>query len=84
MIGRIFAIGLVLMLAACAFEPEFIMGNRISGDADAVVVKASYADPGPKAAEHCARYEKSPEFEKVVGTWWRWVGGSNEYLYKCK
>ena len=76
--------GLAMSLAACAFEPEFVLGNRVSGDAEAVVVKVSYADPGPKAAEHCARYEKSPEFDKVVGTWWRWVGGSNHYLYKCK
>ena len=84
MIGRLFALGLVMSLAACAFEPEFILGNRVSGDADAVAVKVSYADPAPKAAEHCSKYEKSPEFDKVVGTWWRWVGGSNEYLYKCK
>ncbi len=84
MIVRIFAVGLMLILASCALESELIMGDTVSGDADAVVVKASYADPGPKAARHCARYEKSPEFDQVVGTWWRWVGGSNEYLYKCK
>ena len=84
MIGRICAIGLMLIVVGCALEPELIMGKPVSGDAEAVVVKASYADPGPKAAEHCAKYEKSPEFDKVVGTWWRWVGGSNEYLYKCK
>ncbi len=84
MIGRIFVVGLMPVLVGCALEPELILGNTVSGDAEAVVVRASYADPGPKAAEHCARYEKSPEFDKVVGTWWRWVGGSNEYLYKCK
>ncbi len=84
MIGRLCAIGLMPILVGCALESELIMGKAVSGDAEAVVVKASYADPGAKAAEHCAKYEKSPEFDKVVGTWWRWVGGSNEYLYKCK
>ena len=84
MIGRMFAIGLMPFLVGCAFEPERILGNTVSGDSDAVVIKASYADPGPKAARHCAKYEKSPEFEKVVGTWWRWFGGGNEYFYKCK
>ena len=84
MTGQILAIGLVLFLVGCAFEPEFIMGDTVSGDAGAVVVKASYFDPGPKAARHCAKYEKSPEFDEVVGAWWRWFGGGNEYLYKCK
>jgi len=84
MVGRIFAVVVVVSLAGCTVEPEFILGNRVSGDENAVTVKVSYTDPGPKATEHCAKYEKSPEFDKVVGTWWRWVGGSNEYLYKCK
>ena len=84
MLVWILAIGFMLILAGCALESELIRGNTVSGDADAVVVKASYSDPGPKADRHCARYKKSPEFDKVVGTWWRWVGGSNEYLYKCK
>ena len=84
MLVWILAIGFMLILAGCALESELIMGNTVSGDADAVVVKASYSDPAPKADRHCARYKKSPEFDKVVGTWWRWVGGSNEYLYKCK
>ena len=84
MLVWILAIGFMLILAGCALESELIMGNTVSGDADAVVVKGSYSDPGPKADRHCARYKKLPEFDKVVGTWWRWVGGSNEYLYKCK
>ena len=84
MIGKMFAIGLALALVGCAFESEVISGDTVSGNADAVVVRASYRDPGPDATRHCAKYEKSPEFKSVTGAWWRWVGGSNKYLYKCK
>ncbi len=84
MMGRVLAVGFALALAGCAYEPEILLGTRVSGDADAVTVKASYFDPKPDATRHCAKYKKSPEFESVTGVWWRWVGGGNEYLYKCK
>ncbi len=78
------AIGVALVLVGCAYEPRFIFGDRVSGNAETVTIKASYLDPGPKATEHCAKYEKTAEFESVTGAWWRWMGGSNKYVYKCK
>ncbi len=84
MIAKALAIGMALVVAGCAYQPEFIFGDGVSGDADAVAVKASYFDPGPQASRHCAKYEKTAEFESVTGAWWRWVGGGNKYLFKCK
>ena len=84
MIAKALAIGMALVVAGCADQRELVFGDRVSGDADAVAVKASYADPGPRALRHCAKYEKTAEFESVTGVWWRWVGGGNKYLYKCK
>jgi len=78
------AIGVALVLVGCGYDPEVIFGDRVSGNADTVAVKASYVDPEPLASRHCAKYDKTAEFESVTGLWWRWVGGSNKYVYKCK
>ncbi len=84
MIVKALAMSMALIVAGCAFEPDIIFGDSISGNEDAVAIKASYADPGPQASRHCAKYEKTAEFESVTGVWWRWVGGSNKYVFKCK
>ena len=84
MIAKALAISMALVVAGCAYQPNAIFSDRVSGDADTVAVKASYFDPGPRASRHCAKYEKTAEFESVAGTWWRWFGGSNNYLFKCK
>ena len=84
MIARAFALGMALVVAGCALKPNVIFGDRVSGDADTVAIRASYFDPGPRASRHCAKYEKTAEFESVAGAWWRWFGGSNKYLYKCR
>ncbi len=84
MIVKALAMSMALVVIGCAYEPDIIFGDRVSGNEDAVVIKASYIDPGPQADRHCAKYEKTAEFESVTGVWWRWVGGSNEYLFKCK
>ncbi len=78
------AIGLALVLVGCTYEPGIIFGDRVSGNAETVAIKASYVDPGPLASRHCAKYEKTAEFENVTGPWWRWMGGSNKYVFKCK
>ncbi len=84
MIAKALTIGMALVMAGCAYQPKIIFGDRISGNADSVAIKASYVDPGPQASRHCAKYEKTAEFDSVTGVWWRWFGGGNEYLYKCK
>ncbi len=84
MMGRILAVGLALALAGCEYKPENLLGHSVTGDKDAVVVKANYFDPKPDATRHCAKYEKTAEFERVAGEWWRWLGGGNKYFYKCK
>lgn len=84
MIAKALALGMVLTLAGCSYKPKAVFGDRVSGNADAVAIKASYADPGPEASRHCAKYEKTAEFESVTGVWWRWVGGGNKYFFKCK
>ena len=75
------ALGVVV---GCAYGPKVIFGDEVSGNADTVAIKANYIDPGPLASQHCAKYEKTAEFESVTGAWWRWAGGSNKYIYKCK
>ncbi len=75
------ALGVVV---GCAYGPKVIFGDGVSGNADTVAIKANYIDPGPLASQHCAKYEKTAEFESVTGAWWRWAGGSNKYIYKCK
>ena len=84
MVRKICLVGVALVLAGCAYKSEILLGDSVSGDKDAVAVNASYSDPEPDAARHCAKYEKTAEFESVTGVWWRWVGGGNKYFYKCK
>ena len=83
MTAKMVAIGVALVLVGCTYEPD-IFGDRVSGDANTVAVKASYADPEPLASRHCAKYEKTAEFESVTGAWWPRSRGSNKYVYKCK
>ncbi len=80
MTAKTVAIGVALVLVGCSD----IFGDRVSGNAETVAIKASYVDPGPLASRHCAKYEKTAEFENVTGAWWRWVGGSNIYVFKCQ
>ncbi len=83
MTAKTVAICVALVLVGCTYEPD-IFGDTVSGNANTVAVKASYVDPGPLASRHCAKYEKTAEFENVTGPWWRWMGGSNKYVFKCK
>ncbi len=78
------AIGVALFLGGCAYWSEVISGDAVSGNADTVSIKASYSNPGPQATQHCAKYEKTAVFDSVTGAWWRWVGGSNNYVFKCQ
>ena len=51
-------------LAACAYETKLV-----SGAADQVTIQAGqYANPGPPAIEHCARYGKTAELVAAMGT----------------
>ena len=76
--------GMEVELAGGEYEQEGWRGARVEGDADDVTVKESYFDHEQDDTRHCARYEKTAEFESVTGVWWRWVGGGNKYFYKCK
>ncbi len=78
------AIGVALVVVGCADWSDVVFGDVVSGNADTVSVKASYGDPGPEATRHCAKYGKIAVLESVTGAWWRWVGGSNIYVFKCR
>ncbi len=84
MTAKTVAIGVALVLVGCTYEPKVIFGDSVFGNADTVTIEASYVDPGPLASRHCAKYEKTAEFESVTGAWWPRSGGSNKYVYKCK
>ncbi len=84
MIAKTLAIGLALTLVGCEYGSEVVSGDAVSGDAESVSIKASYSDPDPQATQHCAKYEKTAVFDSVTGDWWRWVGGSNKYVFKCQ
>ena len=84
MTAKTVTIGVALVLVGCGYDLEVIFGDGVSGNANTVAIKASYVDPGPLASRHCAKYEKTAEFESVTGAWWPRSGGSNKYVYKCK
>ena len=84
MITKAVSIGLAFVMVGCAYGSEVIFDDSVSGNQDTVRIKASYSNPDPQAAQHCAKYEKTPVFESVTGVWWRWPGGSNKYVYKCR
>ena len=78
MTAKTVAIGVALVLVGCTYEPGFIFGDRVSGNAETVTIKASYLDPGPKATEHCAKYDKSAVLENVTP-----MSGFSIYTFKC-
>ena len=75
MTPKIVAIGVALILTGCS--------QVVSDKPDMVSIETTYSSPYLKAAEHCAKYEKTAQFRKVVAAETNWVFNGNLYTFEC-
>ncbi len=75
MTPKLVTIGVALVLTGCA--------QVVSGKPDMVSIDTAYSSPYLKAVEHCAKYEKTAKFKKVVAAETNWVFNGNLYTFEC-
>lgn len=73
---RRFLLPLLLVLAACGSPADFLTGDRVEGDSDAVTVRAASApQAAPMALSHCSHYDRATQFDREVS--------AGVFQYRC-
>ena len=56
-----------LVVAGCGSPADFLTGDRVEGDSEAVTVKADSApQAAPMALSHCSHYDRAIQFDREV------------------